>query len=64
MKINKFQILPASAKILAEFAGNIKLARLQRKVSAEQVAERANICCPTLLSIENGMPGVDFGSYA
>ena len=64
MKRNKFQILPTTAKILAEFGENIKLARLRRKLSAEQVAERANISRPTLLSIEKGMPGVAFGSYA
>lgn len=64
MKGNKFQILPSTAKILTEFGGNIKLARLRRKLSAEQVAERANISRPTLLAIEKGMPGVAFGSYA
>ena len=61
---SKLQILPATAKILAEFGENIKLARLRRKLSAEQVAERANISRPTLLAIEKGMPGVAFGSYA
>jgi len=64
MKRNKFKIMPGTAKILAEFGGNIKLARLRRKLSAEQVAERANISRPTLLSIEKGMPSVAFGSYA
>lgn len=64
MKENKFQILPVTAKILAEFGENIKLARLRRKLSAEQVAERANISRPTLHAIEKGMPGVAFGSYA
>lgn len=43
---------------------NIKLARLRRKFSAEQVAQRANISRPTLLSIEKGHPGVAIGSYA
>ena len=43
MKNSKFQVLPSTAKILAEFGKNIKLARLRRKLSAEQVAERANI---------------------
>jgi transcriptional regulator with XRE-family HTH domain len=64
MKNNKSQILPGTAKILKEFGENIKLARLRRKLSAEQVAERANISRPTLLSIEKGMPGVAMGSYA
>ncbi len=64
MKHKKSQILPSTAKILSELGENIKLARLRRKLSAEQVAERANISRPTLLSIEKGMPGVAMGSYA
>lgn len=64
MKNKKSQILPSTAKILAGFGENIKLARLRRKLSAEQVAERANISRPTLLSIEKGLPGVAIGSYA
>jgi transcriptional regulator with XRE-family HTH domain len=64
MKSKKFQILPSTAKILQRFGENIKLARLRRKLSAQQVAERADISRPTLLSIEKGMPGVAIGSYA
>lgn len=64
MNKSKFKVLPTTTKILSEFGENIKLARLRRKLSAEQVAERANISRPTLLSIEKGMPGVAFGSYA
>ena len=63
MKNNKPHILPSTAKILSGLGENIKLARLRRKLSAEQVSERANISRPTLLSIENGMPGVAIGSY-
>ncbi|MDE3235496.1 MAG: helix-turn-helix transcriptional regulator [Bacteroidota bacterium] len=64
MKNSKPQILPSTVKILTGLGENIKLARLRRKLSAEQVAERANISRPTLLSIEKGMPGVAMGSYA
>jgi len=64
MKGRKPQLLPSTAKILTELGENIKLARLRRKLSAEQVAERANISRPTLLSIEKGLPGVAIGSYA
>ncbi|MBL7735925.1 MAG: helix-turn-helix transcriptional regulator [Chitinophagaceae bacterium] len=64
MQNKKPRILPSIAKILTEFGENIKLARLRRKLSAEQVAERANISRPTLLSIEKGLPGVAIGSYA
>lgn len=42
---------------------NIKLARLRRKLCAEQVAERANISRTTLYSIEKGSPAVSIGSY-
>jgi transcriptional regulator with XRE-family HTH domain len=64
MQNKKSQILPSTAKILTAFGENIKLARLRRKLSAEQVAERANISRPTLLSIEKGLPGVAMGSIA
>ena len=64
MQAKKTQVLPGVVKILTDFGENIKLARLRRKLSAEQVAERANISRPTLLSIEKGMPGVAIGSYA
>ena len=42
---------------------NIKLARLRRKFSTEQVSERANISRPTLLSIEKGSESVSIGLY-
>lgn len=64
MKEKKIQILPSVSKILLEFGENIKLARLRRKLSSEQVSKRANISRPTLLAIEKGMPGVAIGSYA
>lgn len=43
--------------------GNLKLARLRRIYSTQQVAERANISRPTLLSIEKGNPNVSIGTY-
>ncbi|MEJ0107083.1 MAG: helix-turn-helix transcriptional regulator [Bacteroidota bacterium] len=63
MTIHKAQLIPSVSKILTTFGENIKLARLRRRLSAEQVAERANISRPTLLSIEKGSPGVAIGSY-
>ncbi len=56
-------LLPSTTKILQVLGENIKLARLRRKLSAEQVAERANISRPTLLSVEKGSPGVAINSY-
>ena len=63
MAKKKIVILPRTKKILTELGENIKLARLRRKLSAEQVAERANISRPTLSSIEKGVPTVSIGSY-
>ena len=56
-------ILPKTTKILIQMGENIKLSRLRRKFSTEQVAERANISRPTLSAIEKGMPTVSIGSY-
>ncbi|TAF53341.1 MAG: XRE family transcriptional regulator [Sphingobacteriia bacterium] len=64
MEKKKAPVLPSVAKILVILGENIKLARLRRKLNTEQVAERANISRPTLLSIEKGMPGVSMGAYA
>ncbi|QSE98784.1 helix-turn-helix domain-containing protein [Fulvivirga lutea] len=56
-------LLPKHKKLLTELGENIKLARLRRKFSAEQVSERANISRPTLLSIEKGSESVSIGLY-
>jgi transcriptional regulator with XRE-family HTH domain len=64
MKRKKTTTLPQIKRILHEFGENIKLARLRRKLSAEQVSERADISRPTLLAIEKGSPGVAMSSYA
>lgn len=56
-------LLPKHKKILEELGENIKLARLRRKFSAEQVAERANISRPTLTAIEKGSESVSIGLF-
>lgn len=63
MTKKKIVILPKTRKILDELGANIKLARLRRKLSSEQVSERANISRPTLSAIEQGKPTVSIGSY-
>ena len=63
MTKKKIIILPKTSRILNEMGDNIKLARLRRKLSMEQVSERANISRPTLVSIEKGSPTVSLGSY-
>jgi len=62
--MRKTSILPVVQKILADLGENIKLGRLRRKLSAEQVAQRANISRKTLYSIEQGEVGVAIGNYA
>jgi len=63
MAKKKMITLPKTTKILIQMGENIKLSRLRRKFSAEQVAERANISRPTLSAIEKGMPTVSIGYY-
>src|SRR5688572_7091620 len=63
MDAKKTILLPKIAKLLAGFGENIKLARLRRKLSTEQVAERANIGRTTLWAIEKGSPNVAIGFY-
>ena len=50
-------------RILETLGENIRLARLRRRLSAEQVAERAGISRPTLAAIGRGEPGVGIGNY-
>ena len=63
MKIRNTILLPRAQKTISVLGENIKLARLRRKFSAEQVAERADISRPTLVSIEKGNPNVSIGAY-
>ncbi|TLX71693.1 helix-turn-helix transcriptional regulator [Labilibacter sediminis] len=57
------KLLPKHKKVLMSLGENIKLARLRRKLTAEQVAERAGISRRTLVSIEQGAESVAIGSY-
>jgi transcriptional regulator with XRE-family HTH domain len=63
MSNSGFPLMPKYRRILAGMGENIKLARLRRKLSAEQVALRAGISRPTLVSIEKGVDTVSMGSY-
>ena len=56
-------LLPKTRRILSSLGENIKLARLRRNLSAEQIAERANISRPTLAEIEKGNPNTSMGAY-
>ncbi|MFI3243638.1 MAG: helix-turn-helix transcriptional regulator [Akkermansia sp.] len=58
----KRTLLPVQQRRLNSFGENIKLARLRRNLSAQQVAERADISRTTLSKIEKGDEGVAIGS--
>jgi transcriptional regulator with XRE-family HTH domain len=61
---NTITPLPSLQRRLTAVGENLRLARLRRKLSATQVAERAGISRPTLHAIEQGDPSVSFGAYA
>lgn len=56
-------ILPKYDRLLQQMGENIKLARKRRKLTAIQVAERADISRTTLYQLEKGEPGVAMGAY-
>jgi transcriptional regulator with XRE-family HTH domain len=56
-------LLPKAQKVLTDLGENIKLARLRRKLSTEQLCERAGISRATLWQIEKGTPTVAMGAY-
>ena len=59
----KRPLLPKHERLLNELGENIRLARLRRDLSSEQVAERAGIARNTLIKIERGDEGVAMGMY-
>jgi len=64
MRATKTILLPKLTKILEELGENIKLARLRRKLTVGQIAERAGISRSTLWQVEKGLPSVSLGTYA
>ena len=55
-------LLPRYRRLLAGMGENLKLARLRRRLSAQQVAERAGISRPTLGMLESGDAGTSLGN--
>jgi len=51
-------------KVLKDLGENIRYARLRRRLSSGQIAERAGISRPTLTAIEKGKSNVSMGNYA
>jgi transcriptional regulator with XRE-family HTH domain len=56
-------LLPATDELLRQFGDRLRLARLRRRLSAKQVAERAGMAPMTLRSLERGGSGVTMGAY-
>jgi len=57
-------LMPKTQEILETMGGQIKMARLRRKLSVELVSERASISRATLWAVEKGSPSVAIGIYA
>ena len=63
MKSKKTLLFPKHQKIMEKVGENIKLARRRRKLTTQQVAERAGINRSTLYEIEKGSASVSMGAY-
>lgn len=61
-KATLLRLLPPLRRLLAELGEHVKLARLRRNLSQQQVCERAGISRPTLRAIEQGSPGISLGT--
>lgn len=56
-------LLPQTAQLLVQLGDRLRLARLRRGQTAQQVAERAGMTPMTLRGIERGAPGATIGAY-
>lgn len=56
-------LLPATEQLLRDLGGRLRLARLRRRLTAKQVAQRAGMTPMTLRSLERGGSGVTIGAY-
>ena len=63
MKARKTKLLPKEIRILEVVGENIKLARLRRRMTTEQVSERANIARSTLWHVEKGSEHIGIGTF-
>jgi transcriptional regulator with XRE-family HTH domain len=56
-------LLPVNALRLQQFGDRLRLARLRRRLTGKQVAERAGMTAVTLRNLERGNAGVTLGAY-
>ncbi len=63
MKARRAKLLPKETRILEVVGENIKLARLRRRLTTEQVSGRANIARSTLWHVEKGSEHISIGTF-
>lgn len=63
MGLKKLKLLPKEQRIAQNLGARIKLARLRRRLTTEQVSERANISRKTLWHVEKGSDHISMGTY-
>ncbi len=56
-------LLPKQKGMLADMGNQIKLARLRRNITSQELAERADLGRSTIVKIEAGDESVSFGNY-
>jgi transcriptional regulator with XRE-family HTH domain len=56
-------LYPPQSRLLRELGFRLREARLRRRFSVSQVAERAEVSRPTLNKVEKGDPTVTMGTY-
>ncbi|MEM9719263.1 MAG: helix-turn-helix domain-containing protein [Bacteroidota bacterium] len=63
MPAKKVKLLPKQERMLQGLGERLKLARLRRRLTTSQVAERAYISRSTLWHVEKGSPHISMGIY-
>jgi len=63
MRSRKIILLPKETRLLEVIGENIKLARLRRRLTTEQVSKRANIARTTLWHVEKGSEHISIGTF-
>ncbi len=56
-------LYPSQSRLLRELGLRLREARLRRRLSVSQVAERTEVSRPTLNKVEKGDPAVTLGTY-